>query len=173
MKVFTLCFTGISGSGKTTLANGVGEYLKRCEIPVQVIDGDILRGELGNLFGYTREERMKQNRIVRVLAGYLNRNDISTIVAVVAPFEDMRRQMREVLGEGYIQVYLDCPVEECAKRDVKGYYKKKEKMENFSGVSDTLEIPENSELVIDTVHLTVEESVEKIVGYLKKRGYCP
>ena len=70
---------------------------------------------------------MKQNRIVRVLAGYLNRNDISTIVAVVAPFEDMRRQMREVLGEGYIQVYLDCPVEECAKRDVKGYYKKKEK----------------------------------------------
>ena len=173
MKVFTLCFTGISGSGKTTLANGVGEYPKRCEIPVQVIDGDILRGELGNLFGYTREERMKQNRIVRVLAGYLNRNDISTIVAVVAPFEDMRRQMREVLGEGYIQVYLDCPVEECAKRDVKGYYKKKEKMENFSGVSDTFEIPENSELVIDTVHLTVEESVEKIVGYLKKRGYCP
>ena len=57
--------------------------MKRCEIPVQVIDGDILRGELGNLFGYTREERMKQNRIVRVLAGYLNRNDISTIVAVV------------------------------------------------------------------------------------------
>lgn len=46
-------------------------------------------------------------------------------------------------------------------------------MENFSGVSDTFEIPENSELVIDTVHLTVEESVEKIVGYLKKRGYCP
>ena len=103
----------------------------------------------------------------------MNRNDISTIVAVVAPFEDMRRQMREVLGECYIQVYLDCPVEECAKRDVKGYYKKKEKMENFSGVSDTFEIPENSELVIDTVHLTVEESVEKIVGYLKKRGYCP
>lgn len=170
-KPFTLCFSGISGSGKSTLAQEVGKYLEEKKIPVKIIDGDTLRGELGNLFGYSREERMKQNRIVRVLAKYLNDCGINVIIAVIAPFDEMRKQMRSFLGENYIQVYLDCPVEECAKRDVKGYYKKAEKMENFIGVNDTYEVPKDSEIRIDTVQEDVENSVNQIILYLKECGY--
>ena len=170
-KPFTLCFTGISGSGKSTLAREVGKYLEEQEVLVKIIDGDTLRGELGNLFGYTREDRMKQNRIVRVLAKYLNDCGINVIIAVIAPFDEMRKQMRSFLGENYIQAYLDCPVEECAKRDVKGYYKKAQKMENFIGVSDAYELPEDSEIRIDTVKEEVESSVEQIILFLKECGY--
>ena len=170
-KTFTLCFSGISGSGKSTLAKKVGEYLENKNVPIKVIDGDTLRGELGNLFGYSREERMKQNRIVRVLAKYLNDCGINVIIAVIAPFDEMRKQMRSFLGENYIQAYLDCPVEESAKRDVKGYYKKIQNMENFIGVSDAYEVPEDSEIRIDTVNDEVDVCVEQILEYLKEQGY--
>ena len=164
-------FFGISGSGKSTLAKKIGEYFENKNVPIKVIDGDTLRGELGNLFGYSKEERMKQNRIVRVLAKYLNDCGINVIIAVIAPFDEMRKQMRSFLGENYIQVYLDCPVEECAKRDVKGYYKKINNMQNFIGVSDAYEVPEDSEIRVDTVNHEVETCVEQILTYLKEQGY--
>lgn len=170
-KTFTLCFSGISGSGKSTLAQEVEKCLKKKNIPIKIIDGDTLREELGNLFGYSREERMKQNRIVRVLAKYLNDCGINVIIAIVSPFDEMRKQMRSFFGENYIQVYLDCPVEKCAERDVKGYYKRAKKMENFNGVNDVYEVPEDSEIRIDTVQEDVENSVTQILAYLKERGY--
>lgn len=169
-KTFTLCFTGISGSGKSTLAKELEKSLKK-NFPVKIIDGDTLRNELGNLFGYSKEERMKQNRVVRVLARYLNDCGICTIIAIVAPFDEMRKQMRTFLGENYIQVFLDCPVEECAARDVKGYYNRLEKMENFNGVNDVYEIPDDSEINISTAQTSVEKSTEKILEYLREQGY--
>lgn len=173
MKTFTICFTGISGSGKTTLARALVQELDRQNVKVQMIDGDDLRGQLGNLFGYTREERFKNNQVVRVLAGYLNRNDVSVILTLVAPYEEMRRQMRDALGEGYIEIYVKCSLKECEKRDVKGYYKRQRegKMQNLNGADDVFEIPQNSEIIIDTEKETVEEGVSKIQQYLWEKGY--
>lgn len=173
MKIFTLCFTGISGSGKTTLGRALLEELHKEKRKVQMIDGDIFREQIGNIFGYTKEERYKNNQVIRVLAGYLNRNDVSVILTLVAPYEAMRKQMREVLGEAYIEVYVKCSLEECEKRDEKGYYKKiKEgKMKNLNGSDDIYEIPENSEIVIDTEQESVAEGVNKIKQYLLEHGY--
>ena len=123
-KTFSLVFTGLSGSGKTTLAKQVTDELKKRGVHVQLIDGDDFRNELGNLFGYTREERMKHNRIARTLMRYLNRNNVNVIFTLVAPYEEMRQGMREAVGDAYIEVYAKCTPETCAKRDVKGYYKK-------------------------------------------------
>lgn len=173
MKIFTLCFTGISGSGKTTLANALLKEFDTKKIKVQMIDGDILREQLGNLFGYTKEERYKNNQVVRVLADYLNRNGVNVILTLVAPYEDMRKKMRETLGEAYVEVYVKCSLEECERRDVKGYYRKiKEgKMENLNGSDDIYEIPQNNEIVIDTEREDVAQGVNKIKQYLLEHGY--
>lgn len=172
MKPFVMYLIGLSGSGKTTAAAALEKKLCEKNVPLQVIDGDVLRRELGNLFGYTKEERAKQGRIAWVLAKYLRNNGISTILTAVAGYQDLRRQARELIGENFIQVYLDCPIEECIRRDVKGYYAKLDQLENFSGVNVQYEVPTDSEVVIDTVHLNVEDSAEQILSYLEKNGFC-
>lgn len=165
---FTICMTGISGSGKSTIAYALEKKMRQKNIKCQVIDGDELRGQLGNLFGYTREERMKNSNVVRVLAKYLNNNEVNTIIAIVAPYEEMRQQIRDYIGSGYIEVYVKCTYEVCAKRDVKGYYKKvlEGEMNNLNGANDLYEIPESSEIVVDTEKETIDESVDKILQYI-------
>lgn len=171
MKTFALCFTGLSGSGKTTILNELDRILHERGVPVQAMDGDILRKELGQLFGYTREERMKQSRVVRLLSNYLNQNGISTIVAGVNGNREGRTLMRQGFGKEYIQVYLDCPIEECIRRDVKGYYKDISKLKNFVGIDVPYEVPTDSEIVVDTVHQSVEECVRQIMAYLDENDY--
>lgn len=172
MKGFNLFFTGISGSGKSTIASEVKKKLGG-KLRIQIIDGDVLRSELGNLFGYTREERMKNSHVVRVLAKYLSENEINTIVAIVAPYEEMRNEFREYIGDNYIQVYIKCSLDECARRDVKEYYarQKKGEMCYLNGADDVFEVPINSELVVDTEKETVEECTQKICRYLEEKGY--
>lgn len=172
MKPFALCFTGPSGSGKTTLANLVAESLAG-KLPLQVIDGDILRGELGNLFGYTKEERRKQTQVVKVLAKYLLNQNVNVLIAIVAPYDDVRKGMREFLGESYLQVYVKCPYEVREARDVKGYYRlaQQNQMQNLNGADAPYEIPDDAELVLDTSQLSAGECTDKVLACLRERGY--
>lgn len=174
MKLFNICFTGISGSGKSTLANSVKEKLKEKGIKVQILDGDDTRKEIGDLFGHTREERIKMNRINRMVAHYLNCNDINTIIAIVAPFQEMRTTMREYFGSSYIEVYVQCSEQVCRQRDVKGYYQLEQEgqMHNLNGVNDIFEVPDFSELTIDTENESIEFATEKILKYLMENGYA-
>lgn len=173
MKPFTICFTGISGSGKTTLGAALLKELDTEKRKVQMIDGDVFREQIGNIFGYTKEERYKNNQVVRVLADYLNCNDVSVILTLVAPYEEMRKKMREILGDAYIEVYVKCSLEECERRDVKGYYKKAKegKMKHLNGSDDIYEIPKKSEIVINTEQESIAEGVNKIKRYLLEHGY--
>ena len=170
---FALCFTGTSGSGKTTIANAVCELLKKRDVPIQIIDGDILRKQVGNLFGYTREERIRQSQVVRVLAGYLMANGINVIIAVVAPYEEIRHGLREYLGKDYLEVYVKCPYEVCAARDVKGYYKlaAQNKMEDLNGTNDVYEPPQHADLTVKTDEMSQELCVEAVMRLLEERGY--
>ena len=172
-KPFALCFTGISGSGKTTLANAVRELLEERNIPIHVIDGDVLRGQLGNLFGYTREERIRQSQVVRVLAGSLMEHGINVLIAVVAPYETIRSGWRDYLGEDYLEVYVKCPYEVCAARDVKGYYKlsAQNQMENLNGANDVYEPPRRAELTVRTDEMSQDACVELVMKLLGERGY--
>ena len=170
MKTFMMYMVGISGSGKTTIATKLVEELrKRNYNNLQFIDGDVIRAELGDIFGYTFEERMKANKTACVVANYLIKNGISVILAQVGAYEAMRRQVRNIFKEKYIEVYVKCSVEECARRDVKGYYKKVENgdMQNLNGANDVYEIPINSDIVLDTETFSVSECVDKILAYLK------
>lgn len=174
MKPFVVCFTGISGSGKSTLASAVANALKEKPLPLQIIDGDVLRSELGNLFGYEREERMKQNQIVKVVAKYLLRQEVNVLISIVAPYDEMRKGMREFFGENFYLVYVKCPLEICAKRDVKGYCRisKEHRMDHLNGVNDIYEIPEDAELTLDTSQLSLDLCVERILSYLREQEYA-
>ncbi len=173
-KNFMMYMVGRSGSGKTTIANALEEELRKKGMQqLQVIDGDVIRQQFGDIFGYTYEERMKCNRAVRVVVKYLLDNHISVILAQVASYEDMRKKVRETFSNEYIEVYVKCSYEECARRDVKGYYKKQQngEMENLNGANDTYEIPQNSDMIIDTEKETVSEAVQRIIAYLEENGY--
>lgn len=176
MKPFMLYLVGISGSGKTTIANALENEIKNRNhaYRLQVIDGDVIRDEFGGIFGFTKEERLKCNQAVRVVVGYLLKNDVSVILAQVAAYEEIRRKVRGKFFENYVEVYVKCSYEECAKRDVKGYYKKQKQgqMSNLNGANDSFEIPANADLIVDTQHCTVDEAVKEIISCLKEKGYA-
>ncbi len=174
MKPFMMYFVGISGSGKTTIATKLTEELKRRGMDnLQFIDGDVIRSELDGIFGYTYEERMHNNKIVCVVCSYLTRNNINVILAQVGGYQSIRDQVRQNAGGDYIEVYLKCSTEECERRDVKGYYKKVRdgEMDNLNGSNATYEVPQNSDLVIDTEQVTADEAVEQVLILLESRGY--
>ncbi len=173
-KKFMMYMVGRSGSGKTTIANELEKRLRKQGAQnLQVIDGDVIREQFGGIFGYTQEERLKCNQAVRVVVKYLLDNDISVILAQIAAYEEMRSLVRNQFEKHYIEVYIKCSYEECARRDVKGYYQKQKngQLNNLNGADDIYEVPRNSEIVIDTENETVCRAVDKIMEYLEVNNY--
>jgi len=168
-KGYTLYLTGFSGAGKSTLAEKTVEYLKNQGKAVQLIDGDIIRDSIGNMFGYTKEERLKASNIVRLLCKLLNDNGVITVAAVIGAYKEMRDNNREK-HENYYEIYLDCSIEECIRRDVKGLYKRALNGEekHVIGIDEPYEVPKKPSLVINTEKLGVEESMDMIKEFINK-----
>jgi adenylylsulfate kinase len=166
-KGYTLYLTGFSGAGKSTLAEKTVKYLKSQGKAVQLIDGDIIRGSIGNMFGYTKEERLKASSIVRLLCKLLNDNGVITVAAVIGAYKEMRENNREQL-ENYHEIYLDCSIEECIRRDVKGLYKRalNGDEKHVIGIDEPYEVPKRPGLIIDTEKLSIEESMEMIKEFV-------
>ena len=171
---FTLWFTGLSGSGKTTIAKQVEKELRRRGLKVERLDGDIVRQSLTRDLGFSKEDRDKNIERVTFVAKLLTRNGVAVLCSFISPYRARRAKSREEIGE-FIEVYVECPVEVCAQRDVKGLYAKAfaGEIENFTGVSDPYEPPENPEIVCHTAEETVEESAAKVIAYLEEHGYIP
>lgn len=163
----TIWLAGLSASGKSTLAKRLVKYLEDSGKKVQLIDGDTMREEIGGMFGYTRRERIKAANVYRTIAKLLNENGIDVIVAAIAPYEEIRRKNRERI-KNYIEININCPIEECVKRDPKGLYKRaltgKEKF--VVGIDEEYEFPQKSDLQINTNEESIEESLKRITTFL-------
>ncbi len=170
---FTLWFTGLSGAGKTTVSEIVEKELRRRLGNVEVLDGDIVRTNLSKGLGFSRADRDTNVLRIGFVAKLLTRNGVPVIVSAISPYKEARDQVRRDIGDDFIEVYVHCPLEVCAERDVKGLYKKAFAGEigGFTGVSDPYEPPVAPELTLRTEEEEPEESARRVIATLEELGY--
>lgn len=168
-KGFTLWFTGLSGAGKTTLARMVETELSARGHKVEVLDGDVIRTNLSKGLGFSKEDRDTNIRRIGFVCNLLTRNDVVAIAAAISPYREVRDEVRREIG-AFVEVYVRCPIDVLAERDVKGLYKKAlaGEIKNFTGVDDPYESPLAAEVVVDTDTETPEESAARIVVKLEQ-----
>lgn len=170
---YCLWFTGLSGAGKSTIAGLVEAELRRREVPLEVLDGDVVRTHLSKGLGFSKEDR--DTNILRIgwVAGVLARHGVGVITAAISPYVETRRQVRDMVPN-FVEIFVDAPVDECARRDVKGLYARARAGEipNFTGVSDPYEPPPNPELHLRTDQERPEESAAKVLAFLDERGWA-
>ena len=169
---FTIWFTGLSGAGKSTLSEIIEQRLKERGRNVEILDGDIVRTHLSKGLGFSREDRDTNIKRIAFVCSLLTRNGVVCISAAIAPYREARDWAREQIGN-FVEVYVNCPIEVCRQRDVKGLYKLVDegKIKGFTGVDDPYEEPEHPELVIETDRETIEESISRIFAKLEELGY--
>jgi adenylylsulfate kinase len=172
---FTIWFTGLPCSGKSTIADRLAEIIKKERGQIEVLDGDVIRTNLSKGLGFSREDRETNLKRIAFVCNLLTRNGVPNISAAISPFENVREWCRELIGEDFIEVYAQCPVEVCIERDVKGMYKKAlaGEIKGFTGIDDPFDEPVDPEVVCHTDRETVEESVETVVSWLRTKGYLP
>lgn len=172
---FCLWFTGLSGSGKTTITTLLVKELRRRGSKLEVLDGDIVRENLSKGLGFSKEDRDTNIRRIAFVADLLSRNDVPVITAAISPYRDIRDEARTKMGERFIEIYTQAPLEVCEERDVKGLYAKARagEIKEFTGISDPYEPPENPEILIETDKQSPEESAQQILDYLEGRGLIP
>lgn len=171
-KGFTLWFTGLSGAGKSTISAILAEKLKQHNKKVEILDGDEIRENLSKGLGFSKEDRDINIKRIGYVAKLLARNGVAVITAAISPYREVRDYIREDNKE-FVEVYVNCPLEECAKRDVKGLYKKAfaGEIKQFTGVSDPYEPPLNPEVIVNTNLESPEESADKIMVRLAELNY--
>jgi adenylylsulfate kinase len=169
---FTLWFTGLSGAGKTTISKLLEVELRQRRQRLEILDGDVVRENLSKGLGFSKEDRDTNIRRIAFVADLLSRNGVPVITAAISPYRETRREARALMGERFIEVYVNASVETCAARDVKGLYEKafSGEIKEFTGVSDPYEEPARPELVIDTESESPQESALKVLELIGSRG---
>lgn len=168
-----LWFTGLSGSGKSTLAHAVEDYLHHTGISTFVLDGDNVRHGLCSDLGFSDDDRIENIRRIGELAKLMIEAGVITLTAFISPFKSDRNSARNLVPHGdFLEIYCQCPIETCEKRDVKGLYKKARAGEIpfFTGIGSPYEAPEQPELVVNTHAQSLDESVQCVVNLLIQRG---
>jgi sulfate adenylyltransferase len=174
---FCLWFTGLSGSGKSATAQIMIELLLEHGREATMLDGDVVRTHLSKGLGFSKEDR--DTNIIRIgfVAGEISRHGGAVICAAISPYRAAREEARKFVGENFIEVFMDTPVEVCEQRDVKGLYAKARqsladgKPMGFTGVDDPYEPPVNPEISLQGYGATPEENARKVVAYLVEQGY--
>jgi adenylyl-sulfate kinase len=171
---FTVWLTGLSGAGKSTIAELLCQELERRGRRWELLDGDVVRLNLSKGLGFSKEDR--DTNILRIgwVAERLAYHGAAVVVSAISPYREARDQVRQEIPR-FAEVFVSCPVEECARRDVKGLYQKAMAGEitGFTGVDDPYEPPENPELILETDKLSPEECLTRLVDKLEELGYLP
>ncbi len=168
-------FTGLSGSGKSTLANALEKYLYERGYRTFILDGDNVRSGLNSDLDFSENARRENIRRIAEVAKLMVDAGCITLSAFISPYQKERALVREKVGEdSYLEVFVNTPLEECEKRDVKGLYAKARagEISNFTGISAPFEEPLNPDVVVPTHQMTIDEGVERIVAaILPKLSY--
>ncbi len=173
-KPAVLWFTGLSGSGKSTIANLLEKRLHSEGRHTYILDGDNVRHGLNRDLGFTEEDRVENIRRVAEVARLMADAGLLVLVSFISPFRAERRMARELMGEGeFVEVFVDTPFEECARRDPKGLYTRalKGEIKNFTGVDSPYETPEHADVHLETSGKSAEEMTEYLEAWLAERGY--
>ncbi len=171
-KGFVIWFTGFSQSGKTTNADAVYKELQKRGVTAQRLDGDVIRNHTTTNLGFSPKDRNKNIEIACSLAKEISEKGTVVVASFITPYKEQREMLKREI-ENFVEVFCDCPLESCEKRDTKGLYEKARsgKINNFTGISDRYDAPENPEVKIDTKNKKVEECASEILDYLERSNF--
>ena len=172
----TLWFTGLSGSGKSTVAVALEEALFERGHLCYRLDGDNIRLGINKNLGFSAEDRTENIRRIGEIAKLFVDASVIALTSFISPYRDDRDQVRTLHAESdmpFIEVFVDCALEEAEKRDPKGLYKKARagEIKNFTGIDDPYEAPSNPEIHLHTDQMTLAEEVEILINYLEAHGF--
>lgn len=169
---FTLWMTGLSGAGKTTVCQNLEPLLRERGLKFETLDGDVIRTNLSKGLGFSHEDRDTNLRRIGFVCDLLTRNGIISVAAAISPYRHIRQEIRKQI-QHFVLVHVDCPLEVCESRDVKGLYAKARagKIAHFTGIDDPYEAPDEAEIVCRTSEQTPQESAQHIIDRLVELGY--
>jgi adenylylsulfate kinase len=168
-KATVIWMVGLSGSGKSTLAKGIEAALHEKGILTMLLDGDNLRTGINNNLGFTEEDRTENIRRAAEVSKLFASCGVVTICSLISPTAAIRQQAQSIIGEkDYLELYVNCPIEVCEQRDVKGLYKKARagEIKNFTGIDSPFEAPQNPTIEVKTNIHSLDECLEQIIQQL-------
>lgn len=169
---FLVWFTGLSGSGKSTIANELEKVLLKEKVHTYLLDGDNVRKGLNNNLSFSPEDRTENIRRIGEVANLMIDAGLVVLASFVSPYREDRENVKRIVGyENFIEVFVNTPIEECERRDVKGLYAKARagEIKNFTGVNAPYEAPMAPDVEIDTTKVSVDAAVSVILSHLKNR----
>jgi adenylylsulfate kinase len=172
----TIWLTGLSGSGKSTVAVALEKALWARGVRAFILDGDNIRHGLNKNLGFSPADRTENIRRIGEVAKLFTESGVVALTAFISPYRADRDQVRAVMAPGdFVEVLVDCPIEVCEERDVKGLYKKARagQIPEFTGISAPYEAPLKPELTIRTHQQSVEQSARQILDHLERTGVVP
>jgi sulfate adenylyltransferase len=166
-------FTGLSGAGKSSTAEILVSLLMEYGKQITLLDGDVIRTHLSKGLGFSKEDRDTNILRIGFVAGEIVHHGGVAICAAISPYRAARNEARKMVGENFVMVYMDTPIEVCEQRDSKGLYAKARRgeLKGFTGVDDPYEPPIEPEIALKTVGVTPEQNAQMIIEFLKEQGY--
>lgn len=166
-------FTGLSGAGKSTTASIVAAMLRAHGRQVTLLDGDIVRQNLSRGLGFSKADRDTNVRRIGFVASEIVRHGGVAICAAISPYQTTRADVRHMVGDGFVEVFVDTPLAVCEARDSKGLYAKARRgqIKGFTGVDDPYEVPDDPDVHLKTTTITVENNAQYVLDYLIEQGF--
>lgn len=170
-----LWFTGLSGAGKSTIANLVEKRLNEMGKLTYLLDGDNIRQGLNSNLGFSVEDRKENIRRVTEVSKLFLDAGIIAINCFISPFNEERENLRNIFLDDFIEIFVDCPLEVCESRDIKGLYKKARlgEIKEFTGISSPYEKPQNPDVTISTHLYTVNQCVDVVMDFIANESQVP
>ncbi len=165
-------FTGLSGSGKSTTAAALIPHIRARGREVTELDGDVVRTHLSQGLGFSKEDRDTNVRRIGFVAAEVVKHGGICVASVVSPYRATRDEVRAMVGPGFIEIFVDTPLEVCEQRDVKGWYAgaRQGTVARMTGIDDPYEPPVRAELVLTTTDTTPQRNAAAVIAFLEERG---